>query len=106
MFIDHNTIGITAIGNAAKMSVRAVIGKNHIRAELLEAVVAMTTGPVRMDHATDGRDIARLIFGNGRADFRHPPDDLMTGNNRVSGGHEFAPFVAHRVEIGVTNTAE
>src|SRR5207248_6604898 len=103
MFIDHNTIGITAIGNAAKMSVRAVIGQNHIRAELLEPIFAMTTGTIRMDHATNGRDIARFISGNGWADFGDPPDDLVPWNNRISGGHEFAPFVADRAESGAAN---
>src|SRR5215831_7843784 len=49
MFIDHNTIGVTAVGNAAQMSVRSVIGESHVRAELLDAFFALMKGAVRID---------------------------------------------------------
>src|ERR1051326_6338583 len=97
MLIDHDAIGITAVSNAAEMSVRAVIGKNHVRAELLEAVFAMVTGAVRIDHATDADDIARSVLGNGRASFSDSADDFVARNNRIRRRHELAPFVADGV---------
>ena len=50
--------------------------------------------------------IPGFVFGHCRADFGHTPDDLMTGDNRVVRGHELAPLVAHRMQIGVADAAE
>src|SRR5256885_3587466 len=34
------------------------------------------------------------------------PDNLVARNNRVNRGHEFAPLVTHRMQVGVTDAAE
>src|SRR5947209_1875495 len=48
----------------------------------------------------------RVVLGNCRADLGYTADDLVAGNNRVIRGHELAPLVADRMEIGVADAAE
>src|SRR6266496_454507 len=86
--------------------VRRVEGEDHVRAELLKASLALWAGAVRIDHAADRGKITWLVLGNCRADLGHTADDLMAGDNRVIRGHELAPLVAHRMQIGVANAAE
>src|SRR4029453_12207322 len=88
------------------MLVRGVEGEDHIRAELLEASFAIRARTVRVDHTAHRGEIAGLVLGNRRADLRDTTDDLMTGDNRIVSGHELAPFVADRMEIGVADAAE
>src|SRR5438093_9459139 len=106
MFIDNDAFGVAAIGHASEMLVRRVESENHVRAEHLEAGLALWAGAVRVDHAADRGEIAGFVLGNCRADLGHATDDLMTGDNRIIRRHELAPLVPDRMEIGVTNAAE
>src|SRR5213594_733086 len=106
MFIDNDAFGVAAIGHASEMLVRRVESENHVRAEHLEAGLALWAGAVRVDHAADRGEIARFVLGDCRADLGHAADDLVTGNNWIIRGHELAPLVADRMEIGVADAAE
>src|SRR6267143_985353 len=106
MFIDHNALGVAAVGKNSEVFVRGIEGENHVRAELLKASLALWAGAVRIDHAADRSEIACFVLGDRRADLDDTADDLVTGDNRVIRGHELAPLVADRMEIGVTDAAE
>jgi len=86
--------------------VRRVEGEDHVRAELFKASFAVRAGSIRVDHAAHRGKIPGLVLGNRRANLGHAADDLMTGDDRVIRGHELAPLVAHRMEIGVADAAE
>src|SRR6266446_2582067 len=106
VFIDDDAFRVAAVGHASEVLIRRVESEDHVRAELLEAGLALRAGAVRIDHAPDRSEIARLVLGNCRADFGYAADDLMAGDNRVIRGHELAPLVANRMEIGVTDAAK
>src|SRR6266700_3548783 len=105
-FVNDDAFGVAAVGHASEVFVRRVEGEDHVRAELLKASLALWAGAVRIDHAADRGEITWLVLGNCRADLGHTADDLVTGDNRVIRGHELAPLVAHRMEIGVADAAE
>ena len=88
------------------MLVRRIKGERHVRAELFEAGPALGTCAVRVDHTPDRGKVAGLELGNSGADLGYAADDLMSRNNRVLGGHESAPLVAHRMQTGVADTTE
>src|SRR6266487_3232840 len=106
VFIDDDAFGVATVGHAPKVLVRRVEGEDHVRAELLKASLALWAGAVRIDHAADRDQVAGLVLGNCRADLGHTADDLVTGDNRVIRGHELAPLIADRMEIGVADAAE
>src|SRR5438094_2783096 len=106
MFVDDDAFGVAAVGNASKVLVRRVEGEDHVRAELFKASFAVRAGSVRINHAAHRGKIPGLVLGNRRADFGDTADDLMAGNNRVIRGHELAPLIADRMEIGVADAAE
>src|SRR6266480_2527026 len=104
--IDNDAIGVAAVGHASEVFVRRVEGENHVRTELLKASLAVRAGAVRIDHAADRSEIARLVLGNCRTDLGHTADDLVAGYDRIVSGHELAPLVADRMEIGVADATE
>src|SRR5438874_8403556 len=106
MFIDDDAFGVAAVGHASEVLVRRIEGKNHVRAELLETSLALRAGAVRIDHAADRGEIPGLVLGDCRPDLGHTTDDLVAGDNRVIRGHELAPLVPDRMEIGVADAAE
>src|SRR4029453_4516271 len=106
MFINNDAFGVAAVGPASEMLVRGIEGKDHVRAVLFKASFALRTGTIGIDHTADRDDIARFVLRDCRADLRHTPHDFMTGDNRVNSGHELAPLVAHRMQIGVADAAE
>src|SRR5689334_9929263 len=87
------------------MRVGAVVREDRVRTELFEAGLALRTGPVRTDEATDRGKVAGLELFYRGADFCDSPNNLMAGNDRIDSGHRFAPLVPHRVEIGVADAA-
>src|SRR5439155_25913902 len=101
MFIDDDGVGVTAIGDGAKVFVRRIESERHVWAELLEVTFAIWAGAVGVDHATNRDEIAWLVLGNGRTDLGYTADDLMTRNDRIVRRHELAPFVANRVKVGM-----
>ena len=87
------------IGDAAEVLVGRVIGENHVRAELLETLLAVWTGLVGVDKAADRDELAGFEFCNCRADLADAAYDLMARNARVDGGHRIAPLVADLMEV-------
>ena len=83
-----------------------VVGEGHVRAELLEAGLALGAGAVRVDQAADRGEVAGLELGDRGADLGDAPDDLMPRDDRVDRRHELAPLVADRVEVGMADAAE
>src|SRR5208283_2852806 len=104
--VDDDAVGITSVGDATEILVRGVEGKPLVRAEVLKARFALGTGAVRVDQAPNRAEVTHFIFGHRRADLGHTPNDLVAGDNRVNRGHELAPLVADRMEIGVADAAE
>src|SRR5260370_8935704 len=87
------------------MLVGQVIRKSEVRAELLEARLALGAGAVGVRHAGDRGEGTALEFGYCGADLRDSADDFVAGYAGVDGGHHAAPLVADLVEIGVTDAA-
>jgi hypothetical protein len=106
MFIDDDAVGVATKRDASQAIVRRVEGEPEVRAEILTSRFAAGTGAVRVDQAADRREVAGLVFGNCRPHFRDAPDDLMARDNRVYSGHELAPLVADRMEVGVADAAK
>src|SRR6266567_6315135 len=106
MFVDDDAGRVAAIRDATEVFIRRVEGKRQVRAVLLESSLALWTCTVRIDQAANRDEVARFVFGNCRADLRDATDNLMAGHNRVHSRHELAPFVAHRMQIGVADAAE
>jgi len=50
--------------------------------------------------------VAGLELGDGGTDLGYSPHDLVARQARVNRGIYAAPFIAHLVEIGVTDAAE
>src|SRR6266567_839534 len=67
-FIDDDAFGVATVGHASEVLVRRVEGKNHVRAKLLKASLALWAGAVRINHATDRSEVAGLVLSNSRAD--------------------------------------
>src|SRR5204862_4557337 len=61
---------------------------------------------IRINHAADRSEVAGFVLGNCRADLGHTADDLMAGDDRIVSGHELAPLVADRMQIGVADAAK
>lgn len=59
-FIDHDALGVAAVGDAAEVLVWGIVGEGQIRTELLQAGPALAAGTIRIDHAADRGEIARL----------------------------------------------
>src|SRR6266496_761677 len=106
MFIDDDAGRVAAIRDTAEVFVRRVERECQVRAVLFKASFALWAGAVGIDQAPDGDEVARFVFGNFRADLCYAAHDLMAGHNRVNSRHELAPFVAHRMQIGVADAAE
>src|SRR5438132_10594305 len=106
MFIDHDALGVTAVGPASEVLVRRVEGEDHVWAVLFKASFALRTGTIRVDHTADRDDVAGFVLCNCRADLRHAAHVLMTGHDRVHSGHELAPLVPVRMYNGVSVSAE
>ena len=80
--IDDDAIGVSAISDAAEVTVGGIERKLQIRAEILESSLAPGAGSVRVHQAADRGEVARFVFRNGRPDFGYAADDLMAWDNR------------------------
>ena len=79
-FIDDDAVGVAAVGDASEVLVRGVEGEGQVRAELLEAGLALGAGAVGIDQAADRGEVAGLELGDCRADLGDTADDLMAGD--------------------------
>jgi hypothetical protein len=105
VLFDHDTVRIAAIGDASEMNIWRVIGEDPVWAELLEAILALVTVTVGVNHATDCSNIAWLEFGDCRADLGDTADDLMSRNAWIDSGHR-TPLATDLVEVRVADTTE
>ena len=104
--IDNDAVGVATVGDAAQVLVGRIEGECQVRAEILEASPAFGAGAVGVDEAAYCGQVSRLEFRYGRTDLGHSPNNFVARDNRIHGWHEFAPLVAHRVQIRVADTAE
>ena len=104
--IDDDAVGVAAIGDAAEVLVGEVVGERQVRAELLQALLALRAGAVGIDHAADRGEVAGLELRDCGADLGDAADDLVAWNAGIDSGHDVAPLVADLVEVGVTDAAE
>ena len=59
-FVDDDTLGVAAVGDAAAVGIGAVVRENReALAELLEAFTAAGARAARVDHAADAGQVAR-----------------------------------------------
>ena len=61
---------------------------------------------VRIDQAADPHQFAFLERFDSRADLDDPADNFVARHAGVGGGHDAAPLIAHRMEVGVAYAAE
>jgi hypothetical protein len=99
-------VGIAAIGDSAEILIRKIVGENRIRTELLEAGLARGAGAIRIHHAAHGAKIPGFELRDGGADPGDPPDNLVSRDTGVHGGHDATPLIPHLVEIGVADAAK
>jgi hypothetical protein len=59
------------MGDTSEVLVRGVVGKGQVRAELLQAGLALRTGAIGIDHAAHRGEVAGL-------ELRHCGADLVT----------------------------
>ena len=86
VLVNDDAVGIATICDASEVLFRGIVGKRHVRAELLEARLALGTGAVRIDQAADRGEVARLVLGDCRADLR---DTARRSHGR---GHRGRPW--------------
>ena len=107
IFIDHDAIGIAAVGDAGENFVFTVVGEGGaVFAEGFVAIEATGASAAGVDEAADGGDIAFLEFFDGAADFDDAADDLVARNHGINGGHDAFPLIANLMQIGVADAAE
>src|SRR5450756_628461 len=58
--VNDHTVGVPAIGDAAGVLVREVIGQDAVRTKVLEALFAFGAGAIGVHHAADRRNVANL----------------------------------------------
>jgi hypothetical protein len=105
VLFDDNTVRIAAIGNTSKLRVLGVIGESQVRAELLEAGLALVAVTVGVNQAANCGKVAGLELGDCGADLGDTADDLMSWYAWVDSGHR-APLITDLMEGRVTDTAE
>ena len=106
VLLDDDAVRVAAVGDAARVLVREVIGEGQVRAELFKACLAFRACAVGIHEAANGGQVAGLELLDAGADLGDAADDLMAGDAGIDGGHHAAPLVAGLVEIGVADAAE
>ena len=102
-FIHDDAVGVAAVGHAAAVFVRGIVGEGRaVLAELFEVVLAVFAGAAGIHQATDGGDVAFLEFLDVRANFHDASDDFVAGHARVGGA---MPFVAGDMHVRVADAA-
>src|SRR5262247_4910812 len=103
VFIDHDVLGITTIGDTPKMLVRGIVRESQIRAELLQAGPTLVAGTIGIAHTADRGEIAGLELRDAGADVGHPAHNLVPRHTGVDCRHDLLPLIADLVEIGVAD---
>jgi len=58
--VDDNALGVATVGDASQMLIGEIVCQSEIRAELLEARLALGAGAVRIHHAADRGEVTAL----------------------------------------------
>src|SRR5689334_23662288 len=87
------------------MHIWRVIGESHVRAELLESILALVAVAVRINHAANCSNISWLEPGDCRANLGDAANDLMSRNAWIDCRRR-TPFATDSVKVRMTYTAE
>ena len=106
VLVDDDAVRVTAVGHAAEVDVRRVVGeRRRRRTVLLLPVPARRAGAAGVDEAADRREVPFLEAADGAPHARHAADDLVTGDAGVRRRHVRLPLVADLVQVGVADPA-
>jgi len=106
VLVDDYAVGIAAVGDAAEVLVRGVVGEGPVWAELLQAGLALAAGAIGIDQAADRGEIARPEPGDSGTDPGDTAEDFMARHAGVDRRHDIVPLVTDQVQIGVADAAE
>jgi hypothetical protein len=106
VFVHDDAVRVAAVGDPARVLVRAIEGVDLLGAVVLVPALAVRAAQVRVDQASDGHQVADLVLAHLGPDLGNPPDDLVPGHDRILRRHELLPLVPHRVQIAVADPAE
>ncbi len=102
-FIHDDGLGIAAIGGAAVLGVRAVVGEGGAAfAQLLQTGPAGFALATRIHQAADGGQVAFPEFFDAGAGAHDASDNFVTGHAGIGGA---IPFIARLMHVGVANAA-
>src|SRR5437764_92586 len=62
VLVDDDALGVAAVGKPAEVFVGRAEGEHLVRAELLDAGLALRAGAVGVDHAADADELAGLVL--------------------------------------------
>ena len=105
VLFDDDAVRVTTVGDTSKVHVRRVVGKSHVGAELLKTSLTFRAGTVGVNQAADRSKVARLEFGNCRADLGDTANYLMAWSAGIDGGHH-TPLITDLMEVRVADTAK
>jgi hypothetical protein len=105
VLFDDDAVRVTTVGDTSKVHVRRVVGKSHVGAELLKTSLTFRAGTVGVNQAADRSKVARLEFGNCRADLGDTANYLMAWCAGIYGGHH-APLITDLMEVRVADTTK
>jgi hypothetical protein len=105
VLFDDNAVRISTLGDAPKVNVWRVVGKSHVRAELLKTTMTLRAGAVGVDQAADCSKVAGPEPSDSGADLCDSTNNFMARNAWIDSGHR-APLVTDLVEVGVAYTTE
>src|SRR5579872_1008135 len=104
--IDDNAVGIAAVSDAPEVLVGRVVGQGDVGTELLEPGLALGTSAIRVHHAANRSEIARLQLRDRRADLRDAANDFVARYARVDCRHHALPLISDLVKVGMTDPTE
>ena len=100
--IHNDVFGISAVGHAAAVFIRAIEGKDRaLVAELFKVFFAAFTNAAGIHQATDSDDVAVLELLDMGAGFLDPSNNFVAGHTWICGS---LPFVTNSVHVRVTDT--
>jgi hypothetical protein len=98
VFFDDNAVRVTTVGDASQVSVRRIVCKDSIWAELFKASLALWAIAVGVNQAANRSEVAGLELVDSRADSGYTPNDFVAGNTWIDSGHH-APLVTDLVKV-------
>src|SRR5580658_3448535 len=105
-FRHHDAVGVPSVRHASALLIRKIVSEGEVRAELLEARLALGACAVGVHQAANRGQVARLELCNSGTDLGDAAHDLMTWHAWIDSRHQTAPLIAGLVEIRVADAAE